>query len=376
MIKNPYLSIITHTRNDNYAGGSEALFNSLRHTIKNLEDVQIFSEIVLVDWNSPPENGTLQTKLKHFLDSLKLIRKFVSIKLIVVPPRIHKTYRGWRERNINAVAAVNVGIRRCNGRFIVIKSMDTFWSKGIYGIISKKKLKKEKIYRCVRKDYTLPSGFSLVSLKVEQYEDFLKEHIVHSHDRNLQTYRVKRKKLAFLSKRDEISRERESDFPMPNLFTNASGDFQLCAREVFFDLESFEELNNVYSYHTDSTFSYCAYASGVMEEILSDDCVVYKPFHGQMFSETVRVKRNFLENWARDGNLSQFILKRFHSDDIVDFSRIIFGRPKTYVKGQRVPDYDSYMERMSHIVRETKTYKLNKSGSWGNKIENFIEIVF
>lgn len=69
----------------------------------------------------------------------------MSVKLIVVPALIHQIYQGWKKRNVNAVAVVNVGIRWSSRRFVAVKSMETFWSKSIFKFIAKKLKSRENI---------------------------------------------------------------------------------------------------------------------------------------------------------------------------------------------------------------------------------------
>lgn len=63
------------------------------------------------------------------------------------------------------------------------------------------------------------------------------------------------------------------------LHTNASGDFQLAAREHWFNLRGYAEFD-MYSMNIDSLFSFVAQYGGVIEEFLDDPMRIYHIEHG------------------------------------------------------------------------------------------------
>ena len=54
----PYLSVVVVTRNDNYGGGLlERLQTFQRAIVERCTEARLPVEIVVVDWNPPPENS-------------------------------------------------------------------------------------------------------------------------------------------------------------------------------------------------------------------------------------------------------------------------------------------------------------------------------
>jgi hypothetical protein len=63
------------------------------------------------------------------------------------------------------------------------------------------------------------------------------------------------------------------------LHTNACGDFTLMAREHWFELRGYAEMD-LFSMNLDSLFCYAAHYSGAREEMLSDPMRIYHIEHG------------------------------------------------------------------------------------------------
>jgi hypothetical protein len=64
------------------------------------------------------------------------------------------------------------------------------------------------------------------------------------------------------------------------LHTNGCGDFTLMAREHWFELRAYPELD-MYSFHIDSVFCFAAHHSGVCEVLLQDPMRIYHIEHGR-----------------------------------------------------------------------------------------------
>jgi hypothetical protein len=63
------------------------------------------------------------------------------------------------------------------------------------------------------------------------------------------------------------------------LHTNACGDFTLIAREHWFDLRGYAEMD-LYSMNLDSLFCFAAHYAGAREEILTEPMRIYHIEHG------------------------------------------------------------------------------------------------
>jgi hypothetical protein len=64
------------------------------------------------------------------------------------------------------------------------------------------------------------------------------------------------------------------------LHTSACGDFTLMAREHWFDVRGYAELNQFYSMHLDSMLCYAAHHAGAREQLLREPMRIYHIEHG------------------------------------------------------------------------------------------------
>jgi hypothetical protein len=64
------------------------------------------------------------------------------------------------------------------------------------------------------------------------------------------------------------------------LHTSACGDFTLMAREHWFDVRGYAELNQFYSMHLDSMLCYAAHHAGAREQLLQEPMRIYHIEHG------------------------------------------------------------------------------------------------
>ena len=116
----PYLSFCVYSRNDNHGG---AMYNRMKTCLmgffKQAERHGLKSEIVLVDLN-PPENRPLLKDLYQWpLDS-----RYCTIRIIVVPPSLHRRYEHWETIPVNYCVAQNVAIKRARGQFVLSTCVD------------------------------------------------------------------------------------------------------------------------------------------------------------------------------------------------------------------------------------------------------------
>ena len=67
---------------------------------------------------------------------------------------------------------------------------------------------------------------------------------------------------------------------LPELFTNASGDFTLLSRDMYLRLHGIPEEREFHSMHFDSVFCFMAHAAGATEVELTDPLRIYHVDHG------------------------------------------------------------------------------------------------
>ena len=246
----PYLSVVIASRNDDYAGGMlrrvQACVNSF---IEQLERLGCPSELILVDWN-PPEGSGLWSALRW----PKLLRR-CTVRVITVPLKLHARLPFAERLPILIHRARNVGIRRARGEFILPTSPDIFLSDELAEWFGTRQMDPGHMYRLPRRD--VPEK----ALEYDSHEQrllYCREHVHHVNDRG-DSYRVK---------------------GLPELFTNAAGDFTVLSRDMYLRLHGIPEEREFHSMHFDSVFCFMAHAAGATEVELTDPLRIYHVDHG------------------------------------------------------------------------------------------------
>lgn len=271
----PYLSIVTPCRNDNYAGDmSQKLILSLSILIEQIKKYDLDTEIIVVEWN-PPKN---RPKLSSQLSILKTDGK-AKIRVIEIDNFIHNKYISNKKINFPAVMATNVGIRRSNGKFIVSKSADTIYSDELVKFISNKKLSSNCVYRVDRID---------VNIKEENVKNDWQKYF----NSNI----VNRRKYNNIGP-----------------YVKACGDFMLMSKRSWYQIRGYPESKAGIGYGEDGEALSAAIGSGLKQICLSDKLVVYKNKHHNQHSERIKTDQKHISNLFK-------ISKKF--DKILEFLRL------------------------------------------------------
>ena len=264
---NPYLSIVTTSRNDDHGGNMlRRMEVSILGRLEQLEKYRIESELILVDWN-PPEDKPL---LKDVL-TLPEHNRYCTIRSIVVPAAIHQRYEHWDKTPMNMLVAVNCGIRRARGQFILPCNIDILYSDELIKCIATRNLKEDERYRIDR------CGVDKDVVQCETLEeqlDYCRSNIVQIDGQGPP------------SKRESL----------PHLHTNACGDFQLMSRHYWHLLRAYRE-GDIPSAHADALLSFASYAAGVREVVFKDPLCLYHIDHGYKFNQRPHVSRLPFDNW-------------------------------------------------------------------------------
>ena len=287
------ISFVIVSRNDNYAPSMEkrqqAAFEVL---FEQLEKHSIASEIILVDWNPPLDRPLLKN-----IFPIQPHSKNVAVRYIKIPPEIHHKYQYSRDIPIHVAAGWNTGIKRAHGEFILPKSADTFYSNDVMEFLARGNLDAQNVYRCDRVDISENASFLIIEnpsnpISVENF------HLLNRY-----------KRPAF-SPHPEV----------PNLHTDACGDFILMHRDVWLQIGGFWEGDSVISAEVDGLALNAAVALGKKEKLLSESCVVIKPSHSKLFSK--RMRYNFEPRWLlihawlilKGASAEDHLLSRIHHD--------------------------------------------------------------
>jgi len=263
----PEISFVTCSRNDDFTGTPivEKMKFSLNSLLNQVEKFKLPCEIVIVDWNYLETTPRLREVLE-----LVLTHPFATIKVIEVPATYHRKFNDWESRPIQGAAAANVGIRRANGEYVVCRSSDVFYSDELVKFLAKSDLRTDRFYRCNRLDVD-NKVFENISSMIGDWNNFLKkcsENTLVVNDANT-------------TKPQEISK-------LPFLHTNACGDFTLTSKKNWERIQGYREGEHVYPLYSDAICLYALFGSGVCQEILQDDMVVYKLKHQGMSGSFVK----------------------------------------------------------------------------------------
>ncbi len=148
MVDRPYLSIVAATRNDNHGGDlnrrSEIFINGL---VAQANRFQLPVELILVEWNPPDDRPPLREAF-----SWPEPNPWCKIRIITVPPSIHRRYRYSDRLPMFQMIAKNVGVRRARGDFILQTNVDVIFSDELFEFLAKRRLLRGVLYRCDRVD--------------------------------------------------------------------------------------------------------------------------------------------------------------------------------------------------------------------------------
>ncbi|MCS7162228.1 MAG: hypothetical protein NZ958_02705 [Bacteroidia bacterium] len=146
----PYLSVVCVSRNDNYGEHLIERLNAfLRYLSYFCNKYEIPSELVLVEWNPPPDQKPLREVI-HWPPDRET--KYLRRRLIRVPPELHEAIKGVSNRPLFEFMGKNVGIRRAAGQFILCTNQDNLFSEEVFRRIAQFNLKESTFYRLDRLD--------------------------------------------------------------------------------------------------------------------------------------------------------------------------------------------------------------------------------
>lgn len=340
----PYLSFVTVARNDNYGGNQRRRLQiSVGSLLEQLERYHIESELILVDWNPPPE----QPPLRELIDWPTGL-EYCTVRAITVGPSIHRRYTSHRKRPFVGVPAVNTGIRRARGQFVLHRVSDVLYSEELVAFLAAKHLKPNELYRVNRCDV----GTDVLGLRFDTLEE----------------------RLEFCS--NNVTKE-YGYFPggsseIPQLHTNGCGDFQLLSRSYWDLLRGYWEMDGVTGLE-DGLLSYASYAAGVKEVVLSKPLVVYKISHGMQFTHSVREVKPYFKRLLSSTPLPATIRERLIS--VARRVAKLTGYETRYERdGVPILSSRHFFNICRDMIAGRRSYVLNHE-NWGLGGENLPEVV-
>ena len=338
--RKPYLSIVITSRNDDHGGNMlRRMQVSLSGLLEQLEKYRIESELILVDWNPPADKPLLKDVIKWPSEL-----RYCTIRVIVVPSSIHQRYEYFDKIPLHAVVAINCGIRRARGQFVLPGVIDLLYSDELMSYIASKGLREDERYRVDRCDV----------------------------DRNVVQYDTLKEQLGYCQKSIIRIHRQIPQSGLPNLHDNACGDFQLMSRHYWHLLRGYREAA-IAPPHVDGLLSYASYAAGMREVVLSNLMRLYHIDHDGRFDGRIKRIIRCFEDWLS----SPFIPAWFNNTIIAIYRmfRVFTGhRIKSDVHGIPILDYTEYRKMCRDMVAGRRPYIFNDE-NWGLRQESLEEFV-
>lgn len=141
----PYLSIVFGVGGNLSPDLLARMNKSLAHNTDLIRKHGIDAEIVIVEWNLPPERATIHP-------CISADRHGVPIRLIHVSRAIHARMENPHGFQYFEWFPKNIGIRRARGEFVLSTNPDDLWSDELAAYLAKKELERTKFYRVNRHD--------------------------------------------------------------------------------------------------------------------------------------------------------------------------------------------------------------------------------
>ncbi len=300
------------------------------------------TELIIVEWN-PPADKVL---LKELLPSPEN-GSYLTLRYIVVPAAIHKTYKHSDTLGLFQMIAKNVGIIRAKGDFILCSNIDILFSDACFSFLASGKMKQGCFYRNSRCD--VPKAV----LEIESFDEQLafceanvlkriggKNYIRYMRYIPVASFSFKRI-MTFLDKQWRaiefgiFKNNRETN----GLDTDACGDFTVMSKQDWLKIKGYPELD-LYSIHVDSMALLAAHALGIKQVLLGKEECIYHIWHK--------------EGW-----------ESFETP--LDVIRFMEKRPGL--------DWHFVFEAGKYLYTQKQTWPINKPG-WGYANEKFEEHIF
>jgi hypothetical protein len=271
-----------------------AFVSSLEEQIKSRS---FEAELILVDWNPPDDRPGLAEAIKWPSGSSPL-----TMKVIVVPPSIHRRCEYSDSLPFFQMIAKNVGIRRARAPLVVATNIDILFNNEMANFLRDLSPSPGAYYRVDRYDV----GSELPEGSTEDRLRYCSENVIRICGRD---------DTRFLGSTDvekiyssaviplTINRVVQAVVPKgvreslplavrhawrrnlrmglrPRLHTNACGDFTMLHRDDWIRLRGYPELE-MFSIHLDSLLLYVAHYAGIAETVVEDPARIYHIEHDQ-----------------------------------------------------------------------------------------------
>lgn len=258
-MKSPYISTVIVGRNDGYGVNFLERMNLfIRHLDRQVSNHRDLMELIIVEYNP-------QSDRARFKEILYKPEHLVT-RIITVNSETHETT--GRTLPVLEWYGKNAGIRRAQGEYVLVTNPDIIFSDALILSLSEKPLRKDVLYRTDRYDY---SGDGIQDVHLQDVVKFAMSRTfqVHRCPESLSTGPA-------TEFRDLV----KTDTNTNQIFTNASGDFILTARENFMISQGICFETDTLRFHIDSFSLFrLIYKNQLKQSIYTAPCCIFHMDH-------------------------------------------------------------------------------------------------
>src|SRR5437868_7923610 len=122
-----HLSVVAVSRNDDHGGD---MLGRMQHFVNGFiaqcSKHRLKAELILVEWNPPPERLQLEQALEWPDDFGP-----AAVRIVTVPPDVHAKFAHAAALPLFQMIGKNVGIRRAKGRYVLATNIDILFDDSI-----------------------------------------------------------------------------------------------------------------------------------------------------------------------------------------------------------------------------------------------------
>ena len=286
----PRLSVVVTARNDNHGGDMlQRMQIFVEGLLEQCRRQALPAELIIVEWNPPPDRPRLARALSWPCQDGPC-----AVRIIEVPPHIHRRYRYSDRLPLFQMIAKNVGIRRARGQFILSTNIDLLFSDALIRFLASGQVDPDCMYRIDRFDV---SAAVPVGALIDRQLEYCRRHVIRVNTRRGTFEKGRPILLPLLAKIPPWLAKAWGDPALvPEVFlamilrlfdrglhTNSCGDFTMLSEERWRVLRGYPEAE-MYSLHLDSVFCNMAVHAGAREVILRKGMRLYHIEHASGWS--------------------------------------------------------------------------------------------
>ncbi len=167
----PQISVVVAARNDNHGGNMLARMQAfLDSWLLQSEHLGLASEIVVVEWNPPPDRPRL-------IDALRkpATQGPCAVRFLEVAPELHGALPNSAAIPLHQMIAKNAGIRRSRGQFVLATNIDLVFSPELMQFLARGALQPGVMYRLDRYDVAdaIPRPSAGVDALIEHCRNYM-----------------------------------------------------------------------------------------------------------------------------------------------------------------------------------------------------------